>query len=88
MKTTSHPDKKYGIQMPLINALGSEAKVLESLEVLTQLRDMADRDLQSLFQRILAEPTGIPQWQDQIALLLGEAKRIQKYKELFTIKEK
>lgn len=90
MKKTSHRDseKQYSIMSPLIHAMGGQAKVLESRDVLILLKDMVEKDLQSCFKRILDEPTDVPQWQDQIALLIGEAKTYQKYKELFTIKEK
>jgi len=88
VKKTYQQDKKKGIMIPLLEALGGEDKVLESQVVLQQLKEMAEKDLIAVLKRILKEPTDVPQWQDQIALLIGEAKRIQKYKELFTIKEK
>lgn len=92
MKKISHLDsdqkQKYGIMMQLIQVMGGESKVLESRDLINKLHAMIDKDLQSCFKRILDEPTDVPQWQDQIALLIGEAKTYQKYKELFTIKEK
>ena len=79
---------RYGIMQPLLDAMGGLAKVLESRDTIDQLKEMADKDLTAVFTRILTEPTDVPNWQDQIALLLGEAKAIVKYQERFTIKER
>lgn len=88
MKETSPQDKKYGIMKPLLEAMGGEAKVLESQHVIQQMKEMIDKDIASIMVKILAQPTDVPNWQDQIALLLGEAKAYIKQQERFTIKER
>jgi hypothetical protein len=79
---------KYGIMLPLLRGMGGEAKVLESRHLIDQMKAIAEEDLQQIMAKLLTEPTNVPNWESQIALLLGEAKHAVKFVELYTIKER
>ena len=78
----------YGIQRKTIKALGDLKNVLESRTVITQLKDLADRELSEVLQQILDLPDDHPNWEHNIATLIGQARVHRSYSELYTIKEK
>jgi len=80
--------KKYSIQRKLLKAFGDQEKVLESRNQLEPLRDMAHEEFMSIVSLILELPSETPNWQHNIAALIGQARTHRVYRELFTIKEK
>ena len=87
-KSNKQDDPKYGIQRKLIKALGDQAKVLESRNLLEPLRDMAHEEFMSIIANILELPSETPNWQHNIAVLIGTARAHRSYRDIFTIKEK
>ena len=84
----NEPEKKYGIQRKTVKALGDLKNVLESRTVLIQLRQLADNDLAATLSQILDLPDDHPNWEHNIAALIGQARTHRSYSELYTIKEK
>jgi len=85
---SNEPEKKYGVQRKTIKALGDLKNVLESRTVLIQLKQIADNDLAAVVNQILELPDDHPNWEHNIATLIGQARVHKSYSELYTIKEK
>lgn len=84
----SNEEKKYGVQRKTLKALGDLKNVLESRTVLIQLKAIADSDLAAVVTQILDLPDDHPNWEHNIAALIGQARTHRSYSELYTIKEK
>ena len=81
-------DKKYGVQRKTLKALGDLKNVLESRNTIAQLKAIADDDLAGIVTQILDLPDDHPNWEHNIAVLVGQARVHRSYSELYTIKEK
>jgi len=81
-------DKKYGVQRKTLKALGDLKNVLESRNVIDQLKTLAENDLLATMNQILDLPEDHANWEHNIAVLVGEARVHRSYMELYTIKEK
>ncbi len=84
----ANKSKKYGVQRKTLSAMGDLKNVLESRTVLTKLKELADAELANSLTQILDLPEEHPNWEHNIAVLIGQARVHRTYSELYTITEK
>lgn len=87
----SHNDSPYAswhVIGKLVKAFGGLPKVLEERQMLTQLRDLCQKEETDAINEILNTDMGTPNWENKIATLIGAARVHRSYREIFTIKEK
>ena len=80
--------KEWGVITKLVKSFGGIDKVLESREIINQLRDLAAKEEADAVDAILNVDFENANWQNQIAMLIGAARVSRSYREIFTIKEK
>lgn len=80
--------KHWHVIGKLTKAFNGVDKVLEEREIINGLRDLADKEYQSVVAEILQAPTDVPNWEQNIAMLIGAARVHRSYRDIFTIKEK
>lgn len=81
-------NKQYGVQRKTIKAMDGLKSVLESATVISQLKALVNEELAQTMTRILDLPDDHPNWEHNIAVLIGQARTHRSYSELYTIKEK
>ena len=72
----------------LVKAFKGVDKVLEERQMITQLHDLAEKEEQAVITELLKAPMDVPNWEHNVAMLIGAARVHRSYREIFTIKEK
>lgn len=78
----------YHVQRKLLAAFEGLDKVLEERNIMNQLKQIADMELALTITQILELPDDHPNWENNIATLIGTARAHRAYSEIYTIKEK
>ena len=88
MDNQAQSDPIYGIQRKTLNVFNDLKDAIESKETIRKLKELSDKELANSFTKILDLPEDHPNWEHNIAVLIGAARVHRSYSELYTIKEK